>query len=218
MIRGTKHMSADLGSARYAGTSDSPRHLPALDGCYLSAGGTNIHFPNHGHVFVVGDALNIHDQSEDGTATLGIYEITAATSDDITITPSAGSGGHYVDAVIGGPWLPGYPATYTDDGNMAVSVGLTVPWHLGAIFCRFDADHENAFSVSLNAREGSAYDVVFHSIESSGSGTDISLIVDTPDMGSLQGWLFQAGDMVDCTWTNPASVEWGLRIIMYPAE
>ena len=205
-------MDDTTGSANNAGTSGTAIGLLGSDGCYLESGGTTIHYPNHNYVYEAGEALNIYDQDANGTATLNIYEITAATSDDITITPSAGAGGHYVDVNINGPWPSYYPAVYSGTGNIDNNIGLNVAWVLVAAYCHFGSGAGTAdFTLTLNAAEGSVYDALIATVEARGNGYDVSL-----DDGARQGWVFRAGDLINYAWTNPGSIQWGLRVIMRP--
>lgn len=218
-IRGTKYMHETGGSAENAGTSDSVLNLPDV---VLDAAGTNVHAPNHGHMFVVGDALNIYDQEDDGGATEGVYEVTAVTDDDFTITPAAGNSVRTIVSVnVGGPWNPGYPAFATGSSNMSESFGLDEPWTLVSVYCHFALGAGNADLVfSLDSILGSAYDVTVFTLEQVGSSKEATFRLGTPETGAPSAWHFQKSDLVKFAWTNPDDgvMAWGLRVGMLPTR
>ena len=215
-ITATKHMSTS-GSANYAGTS---AEVLDMTDAIIEADGVTVHRPNwRGEDdWAVGDALNIYDQEDGGTVTEGIYEITAVTSDDLTITPSAGSARTAVSVAVGGPWLPKRPAYATGAGNIAASFGLAVDWTLCFVRCHFAAGAGSAdFAIGLDSFLGAAYDVTLYTVEAVGTGTrDVSFRLATSETGDPSAWEFQAGDLLTYAWTNPGGQTWGLTVGMIP--
>ena len=215
-ITATKHMATG-GSANNAGTSVNP---VVLYEAVLDAAGTNVHYPNHGYELDTdNNALNLYDQETGGGATETIYEITAATSDDLTISPAAGNSVRtIIDVVIGGPWLPKRPAYATGAGNIAASFGLAVDWTLCFVRCHFAGGAGSAdFAIGLDSFLGAAYDVTLYTVEAVGTGTrDVSFRLATSETGDPSAWEFQAGDLLTYAWTNPGGQTWGLTVGMIP--
>ncbi len=216
-ISSTKHMHETVGSVKNAGTSAT---ATPLAGAFLDAAGTNIHYLNHGYTFVAGDALNLHAQEEDGTATLGIYEITAATTDDITLGSSAGSAVTVVTVNIGGPWLPKHPAYATGTGNISESFGLNENWTLLFVRCHFTGGSSSAdFVIGLNATQGAVYDMALYTVDEVGTGSrDVHFRLGTRETGDPSAWEYRAGDLATFTWTNPNTQTWGLTVGMIPTR
>ena len=219
-ISGTKYMRETTGSVDNAGTSATALNL--ID-AVLDAAGTNLHYLNHGYTFTAGDALNLYTQETDGTATEGIYEITAATTDDITIGSSAGSAVTLVSVNIGGPWLPKHPAYATGPtGNISESFGLNENWTLLFVRCHFTGGSGSAlFAIGLDAAQGSAYDTLLYTVDDTAVGTDtrdLSFRLGTREAGDPSAWEFRAGDLATFAWTNPNTQTWGLTVGMIPTR
>jgi hypothetical protein len=217
-ITGLKHMST-AGSVNYAGTSAT---VLDMTDATLQSDGVTVHWPNWGGEddWEAGDALNIYDQEEDGTVTEGIYEITGVTSDDLTITPSAGSARTEINVAVGGPWPPKHPAWATGSSHISHSFGLAVNWTLVAIRCHFTGGSGSAdFVVALDAELGAAYDTTLYTVPSVGTDTnDVHFRLGTSETGDPSAWQYRADDQLTFAWTNPNTQTWGLVVIMIPTN
>lgn len=215
-ITTTKHMSTS-GSVNYAGTSAV---VLDMTDAILETDGVTIHRPGWGGEddWEAGDALNLYDQEEGGTAAEGIYEITAVTSDDLTIASSAGSARTAVLVAVGGPWPPKYPAYATGSSHVAETFGLAVNWTLCFVRCHFASGSGSAdFVIGLDSVLAAAYDVTLYTVEAVGVDTwDVSFRLGTPDTGDPSAWEFRAGDLLTYAWTNPGGQTWGLTVGMIP--
>lgn len=99
----------------------------------------------------------------------------------------------------------------TGTGAIATSYAPAVAFWLDAITLHLDAAPitSEAFSITLNANDGAAYDAVLYSLDLSLSG--ITDLVYTPDDGPL---LCESGDAIDVAYTNTDGNTYGLRIVV----
>lgn len=217
-ITGLKHMTTD-GSVNWSGTSAD---VLDMTDAIIQADGVTVHRPNWGGEddWVAGDALNIYDQEEDGTVTEGVYEITAVTSDDLTITPSAGSARTEINVAVGGPWPPKHPVWATGTGNISQTFGLAVNWTLVSVRCHFTGGSGSAdFAITLDSDLGAEYDTRLFTVRAVGTDTrDAHFRLGTSETGDPAAWGYQADDLLTFSWTNPGGQTWGLVIIMVPTN
>lgn len=100
----------------------------------------------------------------------------------------------------------------TGTGNIATYNELmetsndAFPWfELIGITCHFSTGTSNDITITLDSKQGSAYDTVLKTITCS-STTDAWWYLEEPQP-------FKLSDRIKVTWTNDASYTYGLRIL-----
>ena len=142
-------------------------------------------------------AVNIQDGGNtitvDGTVTADLSSTDNAVLDTIatntdrvpTVTPaSSGSGGE----------------------NIAATTSISADFYLRAVTIHFDGAWANDVEVSIDAKDGAAYDAVLRTLPGGAGVMDMSWIVEGD-------FLFENGDEIKVASTNPGTVTFGLRIV-----
>lgn len=99
-------------------------------------------------------------------------------------------------------------ATATGTGNIAFTTSFSAQWELLNLTIKFSADAENDVFLTLDANAGSAYDAQLVALTAAG----LTKIWYDPKEDKRR-MLFTEDDELLVSWTNPASVTYGLRIV-----
>ncbi len=151
--------------------------------------------------------------SSGSIAVTNTVEVSQATHDNLNLNANIQVGD--ADASGANP-VPVYQQAIpvvtnaSTSGSINTSYDPGSPFWLDVVTCGFSSAPTSAgsFTITLNANDGAAYDVLLDSIDP--SVVAVADLVYQPDGGPL---LCEAGDAIDVLYTNPNSRLSGLRIV-----
>lgn len=103
----------------------------------------------------------------------------------------------------------------TGTGNVNLTFSLDQRFRLVYVRGHFSGGSGAApLVIALDSGAGSAYDAALFTLVAAGTGSDVNFRLSADELCEPSAWVFQQGDAIRVTWTNPASgtMIWGLEV------